>query len=254
MRHRTRTLAVGLAWILTTLVPVAVADAGQVTRRGYRAPSGSSAQPAGGAPTRAPQRATRPTRATRAPGVSGARPGVSGQIRGRVDGRVGGRSGGRRGGRVGLVPPGRSWGRGPSFSAGFGVSGRYGGFRPPRYSGRYRPYGYASAYVYPYRAYAYRPYRYPGYAYGVGYGSFAVARDYLGGVRLQVSPRHAEVFVGGHYVGLVDDFDGTFQRLKLEDGVYEIVIEAPGYVPLALDVRVLAGQTVKYRGRLRPIP
>ena len=251
MRHRTPTLVVGLAWILTTLVPVASADAGQVTRRGYRNPS---TRPAADAPTRAPERAGRPTRVTRGPSVSGARPGVPGQIRGRVDGRDGRRSGSRRGGRRGLVPPGRSWGRGLSVGAGFGVSGRYGGFRSPRYSMRYRPYGYASAYVYPYRAYAYRPYGYPAYAYGAGYGTFAVTRDYLGGVRLQVSPRHAEVFVGGAYVGLVDDFDGTFQRLKLEDGVYEIVIEPPGYVPLALDVRVLSGQTVRYRGRLRPIP
>ena len=37
-----------------------------------------------------------------------------------------------------------------------------------------------------------------------------------GGVRIQGAPHNAEVYVDGNYAGVVDDYDGTFQRLDLE--------------------------------------
>ena len=49
-----------------------------------------------------------------------------------------------------------------------------------------------------------------------------------GGVRIQGAPRNAEVYVDGSYVGIVDDFDGAFQRLELEPGAHSIEIRAPG--------------------------
>jgi hypothetical protein len=42
-----------------------------------------------------------------------------------------------------------------------------------------------------------------------------------------MTPRHAEVFIDGYYAGLVDDFDGIFQSLKLESGPYGVEIVAP---------------------------
>ena len=106
----------------------------------------------------------------------------------------------------------------------------------------YRPYGIGYWYA------GYRPYSY-GYGYGYGYGyspyyygtgyGYGTLDHYLGALRLQVRPRHAEVLVDGYYAGRVDDFDGAFQRLRLEEGTYEIAIEAPGYVPLVFDVRLL---------------
>ena len=48
-------------------------------------------------------------------------------------------------------------------------------------------------------------------------------------LRLQVSPRNTEVFVDGYYAGTVDDFDGIFQRLRLESGEYEVTLYLPGY-------------------------
>ena len=33
-------------------------------------------------------------------------------------------------------------------------------------------------------------------------------------VRLEVTPKEAEVYVDGYYAGIVDDFNGTFQRLR----------------------------------------
>ena len=41
-------------------------------------------------------------------------------------------------------------------------------------------------------------------------------------VQFDVTPRQAEVFIDGYYAGIVDDFDGMFQRLRVEPGQHEI--------------------------------
>src|SRR5262245_41406438 len=48
-------------------------------------------------------------------------------------------------------------------------------------------------------------------------------------LRLDVKPRDAQVYVDGYYAGLVDNFDGTFQRLHVFPGQHEIVIYKEGY-------------------------
>jgi hypothetical protein len=73
-----------------------------------------------------------------------------------------------------------------------------------------------------------------------------------GELRLQVRPRDAQVFVDGYYAGTVDDFDGIFQSLRLEDGDYRIEIVLPGYEALDFDVRIYPGEKVTYRGELIP--
>jgi hypothetical protein len=141
-------------------------------------------------------------------------------------------------------------------------------YRRPYYYGGYRTYGYP----YGYRSYAYRPgfslyfgrpysaYGYPGYAYGYpgygyrgGYGYYAAipGRAY-GSVRIVDAPRDAQVFVDGYYAGIVDDYDGVFQRLNLEVGPHRIEIEAPGYPRVGFDVRIEPGQTITYRAYPRP--
>jgi hypothetical protein len=85
---------------------------------------------------------------------------------------------------------------------------------------------------------------YNGYNYGYGYGYP------VGELRLQVRPRHAEVYVDGYYAGIVDDFDGIFQSLRLEEGAYLIEIVAPGYLPIEFDVRIEGGRKITYRGEL----
>ena len=65
-----------------------------------------------------------------------------------------------------------------------------------------------------------------------------------------MSPVDAEVWVDGFYAGVVDDFDGTFQSLRLESGGYRIEIVAPGYEPLVFDVRITPGRKTTYRGDL----
>src|SRR5688572_7861633 len=68
---------------------------------------------------------------------------------------------------------------------------------------------------YPYPAFGFLPGVYP--------------QDHVVAVRLQVTPREAQVFVDGFAAGVVDDYDGVFQRLRLIPGPHEIVIYHPGY-------------------------
>ena len=162
-----------------------------------------------------------------------------GQSRGRREPpRTGGpaQSSGRAVPRTGPVPrtgrpptvvvPYRSYG----YRPGFNLSLRYG-----------YPYSYPYAYRYPY-GYGYYPYGYPSY----GYGSVYAGRPY-GSVRIQGAPRDAAVYADGYYVGIVDNFDGTFQHLDLEEGPHRIEIRAPGYPPIEFDVNVVPGQTITYR-------
>ena len=135
------------------------------------------------------------------------------------------------------------------------------------------PYSHYHA-VYPYAHYHASYYYYPYYRYPYGYGSFGLGFFYydpyvwaptwyyngysygygygypVGEVRLQVQPRDAEVYVDGNYAGRVDDFDGSFQSLRLEEGTYRIEIVADGYEPLEFDVQIQPGRKINYRGTL----
>ena len=122
----------------------------------------------------------------------------------------------------------------------------------------YPYYGY-DGYGYPYGAYGYSygGYYPSGYGYGgYGYGSYAAPRSgyagaaYGGGIRIQGAPRDAQVYVDGYYAGIVDDYDGTFQRLELEEGPHEVEIRTAGG-PLAYDVNVTPGQTLTIHANVR---
>jgi hypothetical protein len=126
----------------------------------------------------------------------------------------------------------------------------------PRYSYPYGYGGFGLGYFY-YDPYAWGPYYNP-YYYGGGYS----AGGYYGGgggggtyyatgeLRLEVRPRSAQVFVDGYFAGHVDDFDGAFQSLSLEEGPHSIRIEEPGYPPLEFSVRIFAGRKMTYRADL----
>ena len=66
-------------------------------------------------------------------------------------------------------------------------------------------------------------------------------------VRLEVKPRQAEVFVDGYYAGIVDDFDGTFQRLRLPPGEHEIVLYLEGYRTVHQTLYLTADNTFKLK-------
>ena len=97
-----------------------------------------------------------------------------------------------------------------------------------------------------YNSYIWHPYSV--YRYG-SYGSYGYP---VGELRLKVQPRDAQVFIDGYYAGRVDDFDGVFQSLRLEEGEYQVEIVLPGYEPLAFDVRIFPGEKTTYEGDLIP--
>ena len=48
-------------------------------------------------------------------------------------------------------------------------------------------------------------------------------------IRFQIPQRDASVYVDGYAAGIVDDFDGVFQRLQLVPGHHEIVVYLHGH-------------------------
>jgi hypothetical protein len=92
----------------------------------------------------------------------------------------------------------------------------------------------------------YDPYP-PVYTSSGGYG-------YEGALRLKVKPREASVYVDGYFSGRVDDFDGVFQRLKIDAGPHRVEIRLDGYEPLTFDVRIDPDRTTTYSGELKRLP
>jgi hypothetical protein len=76
-----------------------------------------------------------------------------------------------------------------------------------------------------YDPFFYGQYGYPIRPYGYGYRTYEPEAS----VRLEVKPKEAEVYVDGYYAGIVDDFDGTFQRLRVAPGEHEIELWLDGY-------------------------
>jgi hypothetical protein len=70
---------------------------------------------------------------------------------------------------------------------------------------------------------------------------------------VQVPQREAEVFVDGYYAGRVDEFDGTFQRLRLEPGEHEIEVYLAGHRPWTQKVYLQPGTTFNVRQTLEPL-
>jgi PEGA domain len=179
----------------------------------------------------------------------GSRGGSSGGVRGPAGG-VRGPAGGVRGPAVGRAPlpayryPYYSYGYRPYY--GYGYRGYYG------YPGISLGFGFGYPYGYGYYGYGYPYYYGYPYAYGGYYPPAYVVPGSAayGGVRIQGAPRNAEVYVDGNYAGVVDDYDGAFQRLDLEPGSHEIEIRGPGR-PLTYDVNVTPGQTVTLHANVR---
>jgi hypothetical protein len=157
--------------------------------------------------------------------------------------------------------------------------GGYGGGYPGAgygYGGYYDPwYGYYS----PYRGfYSYYPY----YGFGMGYGLYSgfgwapyfgdmygdpygggypdtggststYGRGEQGNLKLKVKPRAAKVYVDGYYVGTVDEFDGSFQKLALNTGRHKVEVKADGFETAEFDVLINPQQTVTFQGELKRI-
>jgi hypothetical protein len=151
--------------------------------------------------------------------------------------------------RVNVVAPPVRYYRGysPWGFGGVGFGSYYGSF--------YDPYVFYDPFSPWYRGYGsnglYGAYGYPSYG-GYGYpSSYSTIAD--GSLRLKIKPRDAQVFVDGYYVGIVDDFDGVFQRVHLPSGPHRIEVRAPGYETLTFDVQIRFDETTKFEGNLQRI-
>lgn len=114
------------------------------------------------------------------------------------------------------------------------VGGYYGGYyaNPYWFPAVYDPW-YGFGYQYPFGPYPPFPYR---YAYDPG-----------GAIRVEVTPREAEVYVDGYYAGVVDDFDGVFQRLPVEPGEHDIELYLDGYRTARQRIYVTPRNTFKLK-------
>lgn len=95
--------------------------------------------------------------------------------------------------------------------------------------------------------YQWGPYRYP--PYGYRYGMYDVTSD----LRLDVTPRQAQVYVDGYYAGVVDEFDGVFQRLRVEPGGHTITLYLEGYRTETQDLYLRPGSDQRIRLNMRPL-
>lgn len=148
------------------------------------------------------------------------------------------------------------------------------GPRPPRDSGERKrtnvPTFFCPAYVcgdvYPQDPF-YPPYYYTyglSIWYGLDWGNpWGIPSDVIdprtydgqeqGSLKLKVKPRHAKVYVDGYFVGSVDDFDGAFQKLKLNGGRHTVEIRAEGFETIELDVRITPDKTATFTETMKKL-
>lgn len=195
------------------------------------------------------------------------------------------RGGGGRGGGGSPAPTGRGGAPGPNGGHGHYPSGAHGGYG----GGYYRPAYYYRPYYYPfYRPYYYSPYFYNGFyasfgfgfgwypyyaSFGYGYPSYgyygypyyaygypapypypAYAYAPWSSARIEVKPRDAQVYVDGNFVGVVDQFDGVFQRLDVPSGEHEISVYMPGYHTYSERTLFRPGESYHFKTELEPLP
>jgi PEGA domain len=86
-------------------------------------------------------------------------------------------------------------------------------------------------------------YPYPMYRYA--------ARD--SAIRFDVKPNQAAVYLDGYYAGIVDDFDGLFQRLYTAPGGHEVTLYLEGYRTYTERVYLPPDNTLKLRHRMEKL-
>jgi hypothetical protein len=95
--------------------------------------------------------------------------------------------------------------------------------------------------------------------YGWGFPSFYAPmfypHAYVGesSARIQVTPRHTEVYVDGYLAGVVDDFDGFAQRLRVSPGEHVIELYLDGHKTIAQTILFAPGQSYRIRHAMEPL-
>jgi hypothetical protein len=130
---------------------------------------------------------------------------------------------------------------------------------PPRY------YGVPRVYYFPpvslHRGYYYHPYF--GFYYGPYYGPFypfpgpfqRTLPFSTCAIRTRVKPVDTQVYVNGYFAGIVDDFDGVFQRLYVPAGQLDLEFHLDGYRSHRQKVYAAPGDTLEithHMEKLRP--
>ena len=100
-----------------------------------------------------------------------------------------------------------------------------------------RPHFYAPFYYDPYWG-PYSPYPYGAYPFGVHQEA---------DVKVEVTPKQAEVYVDGFYAGLADDFDGVFKHLHTTPGGHAITLHLDGYRTVTEHIYASPDSTYKVR-------
>jgi PEGA domain-containing protein len=234
-------------------------SSGTATPRSTAAPSSSgSSNPSSGGGSGARSRATAPDASNNASGArevpSWSRPRGDQPVTGTAVTRVG-------------PPPNHNgyYGSGYYYDPAFYYNGYYGcgygcgygyGFGYG-YSPFYAPYGFGLGYGL-YSGLGWNPYfgdPFGGDPYSAGYGGYSSSRYYQeqGNLKLKVKPRDAKVYVDGYFVGPVDEFDGSFQKLALNGGRHKVEIKADGYETAEFDVLISPDKTVTFQGELKRI-
>ena len=88
-----------------------------------------------------------------------------------------------------------------------------------------------------------------GYSDNSGYGAGAGEA----GLKVEVKPKTAEVYVDGRLAGIVDQFDGMFQSLSVEPGGHEITVYHDGFRSIRQQLYLGAGSTFRIKGALEPL-
>jgi hypothetical protein len=86
-------------------------------------------------------------------------------------------------------------------------------------------------------------YPYPGYRYA--------APD--AALRFDVKPKETMVYVDGFYAGIVDDFDGAFQRLRTTPGGHDVTLYLDGYRTYSERVYLSIDNTLKLKHRMEKL-
>ena len=71
--------------------------------------------------------------------------------------------------------------------------------------------------------------------------------------RIQVTPRETEVYVDGYHAGVVDDFDGFAQRLRVAPGEHVIELYLDGHKPVEHKILFAPGETYRIRHTMEPL-
>lgn len=131
----------------------------------------------------------------------------------------------------------------PTRHRGDGGGHYHGGYY---YDPFYSPYWYGFWYR-GYPAWYYGPGAYS-YPYRHGYND----RDALGALDLDVSPAKTEVYLDGHYIGVVDQYDGFPQYLWLEKGTYDLVLFKDGFSTISRQITIYPGLVISVDDRMEP--